>query len=255
MSDLASIAVQIQDRALLLASERGLRVLAELECRSAEAALRHETKQNSMVRKSLLQILRSRHGFELELTKMREQLDEEDVRNESLQLEAARLKEQADEMEATWKHSVRELYAQHQTKRRLYQQLLERRIESRQRQTKLAQDRLEFLERRAREMQEEEKELMDQTRLVEAETRLTDSQEEPEDEEVSSLAMQIKATLSKVGYVHRKYQTWHSPLPTLHLCRTQKTALRQASQAAKEAYRQANDEMIKWESECMQQRA
>lgn len=257
MTDLASIAVQIQDRALLLASERGLVDLATLERDQAQTALRHEIKQNSLVRKSLLQIVRSRHGFELELTRMREQLEEVHERNETLQRQEARWKEQADEMEAAWKLSVHELYAQHEAKRRLYQQFLERRIESRLRQTKLKQDRLEFLERRASEMQADEKQLLEQTRLVEAETKLTDSQEEPEDEEVSSLAMQIKATLSKVGYVHRKNHDCDYPFLTLLLCCTctQKTSLRQASQTAKEAYRQANDEMIKWETECMQQRA
>lgn len=202
MTDLASIAVQIQDRALLLASERGLRDFAELEHNQARSVLHHETQRNSIVRKSMLQILRARHGFELELTRVREQQEEEHETNRTLQRQAARWKEQADGIEAAWKRSVQELYAKHQAKRQLYQQFLERRIESRRRKTKLEHDRLEFLERRAREMQADENELTQQKDLVETEARLADSLEEPEDEEVSSLAMQIKETLSKVRCVY-----------------------------------------------------
>jgi hypothetical protein len=212
MTDLASIAVQIQDRALLLASERGLRDLSELECNQARTVLKHETKENSSVRKSLLQILRARHGCELELTRIREQQREEHETNRTLQQQAAQWKEQADGMEAAWKHSVQELYAKHKSKRQLYQQFLERRIESRRRQTKLEQDRWEFLERRAREMQVDEKALTERKDLVEAEAKLTNSLEEPEDEEVSSLAVQIKATLSKVRCVYCTFNFWKNPL-------------------------------------------
>ena len=50
------------------------------------------------------------------------------------------------EMDALWKHSVVDIYAQHHAKCQLYQHFLERRVELRKRQTKMEQDRLEFLE-------------------------------------------------------------------------------------------------------------
>jgi hypothetical protein len=198
MTDLASIAVQIQDRALILVCERGLRDVAEVERDQAQYIFEKESKQNSMARRTLLKVLRSRHGFELELFRIKEQQEEQLVANKKLLKEADRLNEQAEEMEGSWKRSVDELYAEHKAKRQLYQQFLESRIHQRQRQTKLEDDRVGFLERRAREMQADEKELAVQMERVEEETKVTDSREEEEDEEVSSLALQIKATLSKV---------------------------------------------------------
>jgi hypothetical protein len=42
---------------------------------------------------------------------------------------------------------------------------------------------------------------------------------------------------------------------TFYFSAQQRAALRRSVQTAKDAYRKANDEMIKWESECMQNRA
>lgn len=199
-TDLAAIAMQIQDRVSLLTSECGIRDKAELERDEAQCVLDQNVLQNSIVRRNLLRVLRSRHGFELELGRIQEAKQNEVKQNEVLLDEATLWKEQADEMEATWKHTVYELYAAHTTKRKLYQQFLERRIQHRQRQTKRNQDRLDFLERRAQEMLADEKELHIQTKILEEQTKLADSREEDEDEIVASLAMQIKATLTKVSY-------------------------------------------------------
>jgi hypothetical protein len=198
-TDLAAIAMQIQDRVSLLASEVGIRDRAELERDEAQCVLDQTVQENSIVRRNLLRVLRSRHGFELELGRIQETKQNEVKENEALIEEASRWKEQADEMEATWKHAVYELYAAHAAKRKLYQQFLERRIQHRQRETKRNQDRLDFLERRAQEMLADEKELHTQSKLLEEQTKLADSREEDEDKIVASLAMQIKTTLTKVS--------------------------------------------------------
>jgi hypothetical protein len=200
-TDLAAIAMQIQDRVSLLASEVGIRDRAELERDEAQCVLDQTVQENSIVRRNLLRVLRSRHGFELELGRIQETKQNEVKENEALYEEASRWKEQADEMEATWKHAVYELYAAHAAKRKLYQQFLERRIRHRQRETKRNHDRLDFLERRAQEMLADEKDLHTQSKLLEEQTKLADSREEDEDKIVASLAMQIKTTLTKVSWV------------------------------------------------------
>ena len=197
-TDWASIAIQIQDRVSLLTSERGIRDRAALERDDAQCVLDKEAQHNSILRRNLLRALRSRYGFELELGRIQEAKQNELKQNEALLEEATRWKEQADEMEATWKHTVYELYAAHTAKRKLYQQFLERRIQRRQLQKQRNQDRFDFLERRAQEMLADEKDLHMQIKLLEEQTKLADSREEDEDQMVTSLAMQIKATLTKV---------------------------------------------------------
>ena len=93
---------------------------------------------------------------------------------------------------------VEEIFAPHEAKRRHYQDCLERRIRKRQRHSQLQQQRLDFLQQRAREMSQDEQDMVTQRAETIARTNATDAREEEEDEQVSSLALQIKATLSKV---------------------------------------------------------
>jgi chromosome segregation ATPase len=197
----ASIAAQIEDRALLLASERGLRDVAEAERDQLQAVLDKESKTNAIIRRTLLQEVRSRHGVELELFRIQQQEEERERSIEKLEQETEDLRVEAEELEESWKQQVKEIYAPHQAKRSLYQKILESRIYKRQRKIKLRQDKIDFLERRAREMQADEQEMLSQMERIEQETNDANSREQEEDEAVSSLAMQIKATLAKVCIV------------------------------------------------------
>mmetsp|Transcript_32011 Transcript_32011/g.52889 ORF Transcript_32011/g.52889 Transcript_32011/m.52889 type:complete len:255 (+) Transcript_32011:57-821(+) len=224
----SSIALQIQDRALLLASERGLRDAAAVVRDQVLVQHKDQSKTHQVLRHKLLSELRTRHGFELELYCMKEQHAEHELSVQKRQQEAQVLNEQAIEMQDSWKRSVDQIFAPHQAKRRRYQDCLEQCIRKRQRHSQRQQQKLDFLQKRAREMSRDQEDMLSQRVDTLARTEATDAREEEEDEQVSSLALQIKATLSK------------------------RSTLRRSLQAAQEAYRKVNDEMTKWENACTQ---
>jgi len=196
---LVSIAAQIQDRALLLASERGLQDVAEMERDQCQAMLERETKQNTILRISLLKELRSRHGYELEYLRIQGQQEEAIKMRAAMAQETEALEHQANDWNESWKQSVHDLYAPHKIKLETYAKSLEHRIRQRKRKIKVDLARMDFYDRRTREMLEEETELVQKMELSKQEIRQMDGLEEEEDEQVSSLAMQIKATLTKVS--------------------------------------------------------
>jgi hypothetical protein len=197
----STIALQIQDRALLLASERGLRDAASVVRNQVKIQLDQQTKQHAALRHKLLSKLRTRHGYELELHRMKEQQEDHETSIQNEVKEAQVLNDKATSMEEAWKDSVQELLAPHQAKRRQYQDYLEQRIRKRQRCSKLQQQKLEFWQNRTRGMRRDQEEMLLERVEVVARTEQADAQEEEQDEQVSSLALQIKATLSKVCVV------------------------------------------------------
>jgi hypothetical protein len=197
----STIALQIQDRALLLASERGLRDAATVVRNQVKIQLDQQMKEHAVLRNKLLSKLRTRHGYELELHRIKAQQEEHETLIQNEEKEAQVLNEKATSMEEVWKESVQELLAPHQAKRRQYQGYLEQRIRKRQRRSTLQQQKLEFWQNRTQGMRRDQEEMLLERVEVTARTEQTDAQEEEQDEQVSSLALQIKATLTKVRHI------------------------------------------------------
>lgn len=198
--DFAAIASQIKDRAETLAREREICELSKVAKGKAQAEFDQVSKRNIGFRRKLLKSLRSRHGIELELFRVNEQQDKQREKVTALKEEAKVLESQAKNMEMNWKRTVDELYASHQAKRELYQHCLERRIFQRQQHTQMLKNKTNFWERRASEMKADEKDLISQKENFLVQAKEADNREIEEDEAVSSLALQIKATLTKVRY-------------------------------------------------------
>lgn len=227
-SDILTVASRIQERALQLASQRGIRDIAQLELHRQEGILRQEQVTNAEMRRKLLTEVRSRHGIEIELFNIRDQVKASEERIEQDKENAKIRIADASEMEGIWKRTIYDVYAIHQTQQHIYQKSLERRIQNRQHETKRREKKLDFLKNMTTKMDmEETKQAHEAERLWQL-AQASDLREESEDEEVSSLAVMIKAALTK------------------------RSTLRKATETANEAYAKANLEMTKWEqTACM----
>jgi hypothetical protein len=196
--DMLTVASRIQERALQLASQRGIRDAAQEELQQIESSLRQEQFANARIRRKFLTEVRTRHGLELELWEIRDQMKQraECLLNDQ---ERARTKGvEAVNMEGTWKRTIKDVYASHQTQQQIYQRSLESRISIRQQQTKRRERKLEFLRSNTNKFIEEEKSMAYDAERLRQVMEETDRREETEDQEVSNLAIMIKATLTKV---------------------------------------------------------
>jgi hypothetical protein len=199
MSDLALTAVQqLQDRALLLLSERGRRDLAVQEQREAQAVVDAEEERCNSLRQQWLSSHRSRYGLELDVRNLLDRQRDEKLQLSKVQREMEDLQQIVTSRDAKLRETSQTFYAPHRTKRALYQTYLELFIAKRQRQVQLEHDRLQFLEKCTVDRKIKEQDYVNQIIQMDQESQLIDGQEQQEDEEISSLGLQIKATLSKV---------------------------------------------------------
>jgi hypothetical protein len=199
MSDLALTAVQqLQDRALLLLSERGRRDLALQAQHEAQAIVDAEEERRNSLRLKWLTNHRSRYDLELDVRNLLDRQREEELQLTKIQRDMEDLQHVVNSQDSKLQETIETLYAPHCTKRTLFQTYLELFIAKRQRHVQLEHDRLQFLEKCTVERKIKEEDNVSQIIQMDKDAKLIDSQEQQEDEEISSLGLQIKATLSKV---------------------------------------------------------
>jgi hypothetical protein len=113
--------------------------------------------------------------------------------------EQARIKRVEDvTIEGTWKRMIQDVYAPHQTQQQMYQRSLENRISILQQQTQRRKRKLEFLRKHTNKLIAAEESMACESKRLQQIMEETDRREETEDEDVSNLAMMIKAALTKV---------------------------------------------------------
>lgn len=193
-----AVADRIQSRAVELAKERALVELAKSELEQLQRVLDEETRKNGAVRRSMLSTVRSRHGVELELWKIREQHEALLSKLDEYQRETDEAKDQVSELQEVWEKDVRELYVDHDLELELYKRSVQGRIRRRERRIEERERRLRQLEQESKAFEDEAKLMSDQMKQLEQKILETDDREAAEDEEVAALAMQIRATVAKV---------------------------------------------------------
>jgi hypothetical protein len=188
---------RMQERNLQLASERALRDVRQSQLDALQEDLQQLTSQTNNVRRKHLSVVRTRHGVELELWRMRDQ-HEERVKETKMAVQRAQEVSQATAaMEATWKRSIQELYAPHDVEQEIYRRALDKTIRARQTIAKRREQKLNFFRNRATELPSSDLDTEEDTETRQKDVERLDRKEEAEDEEVASIAMQIKATLAK----------------------------------------------------------
>jgi hypothetical protein len=197
-SEMIAVVSRIQERALHLASQRGLRDVAQAELETMENRLRQEQFTNAEIRRKLLIEVRNRHGLEIELLNIRDQAKERAERIGDEKNQAMIEDKNADKMEYVWKQSIQDIYASHEVQQQIYLRSLEKRIQNRQQESKKRERKMEFLNTQTSKFIQEELFMVDEVQRMQNAAQLIDLREETEDEEVSNLAMMIKVTLTKV---------------------------------------------------------
>jgi chromosome segregation ATPase len=198
---IAAVATRIQERALELVSERAAVELAKAEMEEIQQALDEETKKNGAVRRTMLSIVRSRHGLELELWKVKDQQEERLTKIFEYECETEKLNDGASELEEVWEETVRDLYVDHDMQRELFSRSVQGRIRRRENHIKDRERRLRQLQQESKQFEQEEKRMVHQTNQLKSKIAETNERKETEDEEVAALAMQIRSTVAKVSRV------------------------------------------------------
>lgn len=200
--NISAVAAQIKEKALQLASERASRDVAVAELEAARRRLAEETKKNEVVRRELLSTVRTRHGMELEIFKIKEQQEGRLEATKKLTEETAELHSKARKMDEEWKSTWNEMYSFHEAKRDLYQRSLEIHIQRSQAVKRRRKQKLDCLSRESGKMMGEANNTRGEIEMLRKALQDSERKEEIETEEISSLSMQIKSTLLKVGVVH-----------------------------------------------------
>jgi chromosome segregation ATPase len=199
-NSIAVVAARIQERANEAASERAAIELAKAELAELEQVLKEESKQTTRVRRTMLETVRLRHGVEMELLQIRNQQEERLSKLEENQRETEQVKEEITKVHDEWEGAVKDLYVEHELQRELYRRSVSGRIKRREELVKEREERLRQVERETRAFEEETQRMVEETKRLEKSALEADSREQKEDEEMDALAMQIQATIQKVGY-------------------------------------------------------
>lgn len=256
-NSIAAVAARIQERATEVASERAAVELAKAELAQLQNILQQEEKKTGAVRRTMLSTVRERHGVEMELYKVCDLQEERLSKLDDYQRETNDAKEEMMQVHEDWEDTVDDLYVEHNLQRELYKRCVNGRIKRREECIKERDQKLRQLEQETKSFEEETKHMTEETRQLEENIVDMDSREEKEDEEVTALSMQIRATIQKVsGEIW--YHVWCVMgwlcvpycMPVSHVSTVlfgQRTSLRRTLRDAEEACQNANREMKEWE--------
>jgi len=252
-NSIAAVAARIQERANEVASERAAVELAKAQLQELQTLLKNERKMNDTIRRIMLSTVRSRHGVEMELCKIRDEQEERLFNVEQYQRETQEAVEEMEQVHDVWEDTVRDVYVEHDLQRELYRRSVHGRIKRREQHMKERDQKLHQLAQETKIFEEETKRMEEETKQLEKNIIDLDSREEKEDEQVAALAMQIRATIAKVRNVlscidGNKYMYCAvSHVCLNHYVSRQRTSLRRYVRDAEEALQKANREMKKWE--------
>mmetsp|Transcript_53317 Transcript_53317/g.79228 ORF Transcript_53317/g.79228 Transcript_53317/m.79228 type:complete len:232 (-) Transcript_53317:271-966(-) len=228
MDNIAAVAARIQERASQLTSERATLTTTLTELASEKATLEVAQNENNAIRRELLAIIRSRHGVELELLRLRHDKNVNSKKTGDVKIEVKETNRKTFDLRKEWEKVSMDLYAKHEVEVELSQRRAEGAKRRRENKRRERQVKLHSLYAKAERAAMEAKTMHMKREKVREEIRRMDGQEEQEDEEIASLALQIKATLAK------------------------KTSLRAALKDSQDQHLSANEVMIRWEKECME---
>ena len=226
-SQIMQIANRIQQKATTLTEEQNHLTSLQNQFQSLTKHHKEQTSCNESIRQQLLQQLRSRHGIELELFKRKQNLqklqsniDKHKNQITSLQNEITILRKQISTQQA--------IYAPHLVHIELFQRNLDHKVNECRSKRRKREEELDSLVLHRERNLELNKDIHKETERVETDIAVMKQVEINEDEEIASLSMQIRMTVSK------------------------RISLRSALKDARDRNEKANQAMIQWEEDCMQ---
>mmetsp|Transcript_7506 Transcript_7506/g.9263 ORF Transcript_7506/g.9263 Transcript_7506/m.9263 type:complete len:236 (-) Transcript_7506:630-1337(-) len=224
-NSITAVASRIQERALQLASERASLNVILTELKQANETLQLESKENAKIRRKLLSIVRSRHEVELEFIGVQDEIATLGEKTNHLKNDTKENMVKISKIHDEWNDIAKDIYAKHETKRELYKRKKMKDIEFLEQQKRRREERLEKLTKDSEDANKDAAFMHNEREKLRNELVELNEQEEREDEELSALVMQIKATLAK------------------------KSSLRETLKDAQDMHREANENALKWEQE------
>jgi chromosome segregation ATPase len=262
-SNMAAVAARIQERALQLQSERAKWDLAKAELEQAQSIAAKERQVNHSIRRTLLATTRSRHGVELELYEAQDQAQSCTQCIESLEQEAENVMEQTEIVQERWEDAVRTTYASHQLDMEVYRHSLDQSLREREARSSRKKRGLEEIVSQTSQLSTREERLRDESKNLKSEISDLESKEEGGDCDVAALATKVREFISKVRVLAKvlemvclclsikRSRVFLTPFFPWTVFDLQRTRLRSSLRAVQDARREANDDMLKWENECI----
>jgi chromosome segregation ATPase len=196
---MVAVAARIQDRAMQLLLEQTKLNDAKTELQKIQDSARKESQVNDSRRRILLATTNSRNGVELELYKARDKISDYKKLIQKLREETQKIEDQTKKVEAQWKDDVENIYSRCQLEMELYQHSLETSLQANEQRANQRVEQLDQLEARARNLNEEEGALRRACQTLETDIERLEREEEDGDEEVSSLALEVREALAEVS--------------------------------------------------------
>mmetsp|Transcript_9198 Transcript_9198/g.13420 ORF Transcript_9198/g.13420 Transcript_9198/m.13420 type:complete len:241 (-) Transcript_9198:187-909(-) len=224
---MSGMAAHLQQQAMQIAQESNLVDSKKAEVAELQRQLQEATQQNNELRRHLLTALRSRHGVELELMKVQDRQKERKQRTEICVQETREFEEKTTRAEEEFEEAVNNTYAPQKAMQEIYAHAMKMKLRNQREAKKRRDQQLSVFRRKTDEMNHGEETMNTKMGKFKREIEQFNMREEPDDEVVSGLAMQIKATL------------------------TNRAAQRKTLREVKHARFEANEKMVRWEHECM----
>ena len=196
---MAAVAARIQDRAMQLLSEQTKLNDAKVELSKLLESIEQESLLNDSHRQKLLNMTNSRNGMELELFELVARKRKHTELIERVHQETEMIERQIEIIEKQLEDDVKNVYSSHQLEMELYMQSFERTLVERQRRTSQRAEQVDKLRCTSQTLKEEENTMIQERNILESEIQRLEKAGEKEDEEVSSLATQVREALAEAS--------------------------------------------------------
>ena len=196
---MATIASGIQERAMEYDSALAELHDAKEELQKVEAMVAEEDALLASARAVFLEASRSRVEVELELHEAQGQVQCYKKSIEALERSKQRIVDQTESVQSRWENNVKNIYARSQADMDRYRGVLERIVEEKEGNSNRRQGKLKELEVGAALLVSNQEDAWVESTELKRDISEIESSEERENEEVSSLANEIRDILVKVS--------------------------------------------------------
>jgi len=199
MSDkngIAAIAAKFQDRASQLASEQATLDVNRERLREAQCQLEHEEIQHTKARREMLTCVCTHHTAELDRMALEEQVETKKRCIEQSRWEVKELQSKLEQMRRRIEDQQSN-YTGHIVETELFRRIFEGEIRRNKEEAEKREQTLVQILRESEQAQRDMDDINRQIDILVQEQRPMEEKAEIEDEEITAIGMQIKATLAK----------------------------------------------------------
>lgn len=227
-NSIAAVASRIQERAIEYTNEQKNLKINQNKLAEAKDILERETSKNESLRKELLEKETKRNEAELDLIRLREEINEtNDIKKVSpknratlpcVTSEVEKLKKEKDDMLTEWNRLEREVYSKHHTKVELYKRKIEVELNERESKKERLESELVTLKYKIEHAKQDTRSIKKEISQIRQQNSEMGELEEKENEEISSFHFQIKECLSKRASLRLKEQMAQDLLDEANHC-------------------------------------